>query len=198
MPPRPVSLLEQARTDLGGDPPGDFAHGSEQGQVAFGGLHGLVSDAGRLGLEQRLGYARVRRQVEVREQHEVIAKEAEFRLLGFFHLADELSRPCLFGAGHRCACCLEVLVAERRPEPGARLHAYLVAGGGQLAHAVRRHGNAILRRLDLGRDSDDHRCSPSSTSRAGGLLGPLVRSLSRSAESVSGTVSQRYRQARTL
>ena len=123
-------LHQVVGADLGGEPPGDLAHGGEQRQRAVGQLHGLVGDGRGPGREQRVGRGAVGGEVQVGEQDEVVAQVAVLGRHGFLDLADEVGAPPdLGGVGEdRRAGGGELLVGDGRarrrrrpgPAPGAR------------------------------------------------------------------------------
>ena len=85
-----VVAFEEVRADLGRHPAGDLAHRREQRERARLELHRLVRDAGHAVLEQGVGDVRIRREVEVREQHETGTQPRELVGLGLLHLQHEL------------------------------------------------------------------------------------------------------------
>ena len=98
--PRPPRRCEQlGRADLGRETAGDLAHGGEQRQRAVGELHRLVGDRGGAGVEDRPGQRQVGREVQVREEREVLAQEAVLGRDRLLHLEHEFGRPGLVGRG---------------------------------------------------------------------------------------------------
>ena len=69
---------------------GDLRHGRQQGQASVGGLHGLVRDRLHLAIGEEPGELRVRRQVEVGEQHLATAEPLVLLRLRFLHLHDHV------------------------------------------------------------------------------------------------------------
>ena len=55
--------------------------------------------------------------------------------------------------------CEKLLVGDRRALPRPGLHHHLVPAGAQFPDSCGRDRNAVLVRLDLGRNADDHRSS---------------------------------------
>ncbi len=58
--------------------------------------------------------------------------------------------------GHLAALLEIVVVGDPRPQPGPRLHQYLVPPPHQFLHTDRQHGHAVFVQLDLFRYTDDH------------------------------------------
>ena len=70
-PAAPMGFLQQVGPHLGGQTPGNLAHGGQQRQAAVLQLHGFIGNGGDLGLHQGPGHRRIARQVQIGEQHQV-------------------------------------------------------------------------------------------------------------------------------
>ena len=148
------------RADLRREPAGDLGHRREQRQRAVGQLHGLVGDAGRAGGEQRVGAGLVGGQVQVGEQHLVLAHAVVLlgdRLLDLEHQV--AGGPHVVGGVEDLRAGGDVvLVRDRRADAGVALDEHLVAVADQLVHAGRGDRHPVLVVLDLAGDADLHGC----------------------------------------
>ena len=162
---------------LGRQPAGDLAHRRQQ-RAATGRAAATVSYAMEVvpGGQQRVGGRAVGREVQVGEQHEVVAQVAVLRGDRLLDLADEVSaRPDLGGvADDGRTGRQEVVVADRRAHPGTRLDEHLVPGRDQLMHPGGREGDAVLAVLDLAGDADLHAWG---SVRAASLFRPTMSEL---------------------
>ena len=141
------------------EPTGDLAHRRKQRQSAAGDLHRLVRDGGDAVGEQALGERAVGGQMQVGEQHEVVAEVAVLARDRLLDLQQQLrARPHLRRVVEQdCAGRLVLGVRHGRALAGAALHEHLVAGRHQIVHSRRREGDPVLVVLDLGGDADPHR-----------------------------------------
>ena len=93
--------------------------------------------------------------MEVREQRQVGAQEAELLLLGLFDLDDHLLRPGVGGGRHDVgAGGPVVVVGDRGALAGAGLDEDVDAVAFELTDTVRRHRHPVLSGLDLLRHTD--------------------------------------------
>ena len=154
-------LLEHERARLGRDLAGDLRHRRQQRQPALLVLDRLVGDADRAGLGERSGQLRGRREVQVRKEGLTRFKEGDLGHLRLFHLEDHVrgAEDVLGGGHHPRALGIEVSVGDRAALSGPLLDQDLVATLGELPDADRGHRDPVLVRLDLGRNSNDHRTS---------------------------------------
>ena len=112
-------------------------------------------------VEQRVRDLGIRREVQVREQHEIGTKERELLLLRLLHLEDEPGAfPHLFGVVDDLRAGAAVVVVG---EPGvdARRRCSMSTGDvamRHLGHAVGRDRDAVLLGLHLTRDADGEHC----------------------------------------
>ena len=161
-----VLALEIVRADLGGHPAGDFRHRREEWECAVLELHGLIGDGRRARIEQCLADRRIRRNVQVREEHEVRTQPVELGVLWFFYLHHHVRAPRVVRGHDLGAGRLELLVMDRRAFASPALDEHPMAGGAQFSHAVGRHRNAVLAGLRLGRHPNNHPRLLSTRSRA--------------------------------
>ena len=154
-----LASLEEVRAELRCHAPGDLAHRHEQWELAVGALHGLVRDADRARVEQRVGDLRVRGQVEVREQHESGAQVADLVGLRFLDLQDESrALPHLVGRRHDLgARAPVVVVADTGVVARARLDQDAHPVVRHLVHTVGSDRDAMFVGLQLARNTDDER-----------------------------------------
>src|SRR4029453_13777252 len=117
-----------------------------------------VGHRGGAALQQGLGALAAGGQMQVGEQHLVLAEPVE--LLGdrLLHLEDEvgLAPDLVGGLEHGGPGLLELLVGDGAAQPGALLDHDPVAGVGQLADADRRDRDPVLVVLELPRDANVH------------------------------------------
>ncbi len=85
-----VVAFEAVGAHLRREPAGHLAHRGEERERAVVGLHRLVGDRRRAGVEECLRHAGVRGQMEVGEQREIGTEEAELLFLRLLHLDDHL------------------------------------------------------------------------------------------------------------
>ena len=95
-----VVPFEEVGALLRRQPAGHLAHRGQQRQRPVGELHRLVRQGCRAGGDQRLGDVGIGGQVEVGEQHEVLAQEPELVVHGFLDLDDQLLRPGVLRGRH--------------------------------------------------------------------------------------------------
>ena len=166
-----VLRLHAPSADLHREPPGHFAHRREQRQALVLELHRLVAERGRAAAHE---FARERRfggQMEIGEEHQIAAQEAEF---GALRLLDLEHHPRAFpyrgGRSHDLRAGGAILaVAEAAAGAGAALHQHAMVVAAKGGGAGRRQRDAPLVRLYLGGYSDDHvRTNPFSRALAGG------------------------------
>ena len=121
--------LEVRRAGLHGHAAGDRAHRREQRQVAGRRLDRLVRDAVDAAVEQLLAELVRRREVEVREQQQVLAHERELGRDRLLDLHDHVRlAPDLFARRDDLRARLDVgLVGDRRADAGALLDEHGVA-----------------------------------------------------------------------
>src|SRR4029077_2232115 len=109
---------------------------------------------------QAAGELRRRRQMQVREQHLPRAEPGDLRRERLLDLQNELGAPPdvvdrdELGADRRV-----FLVPDSAPDAGAALDDHAVCGLDQRSRAGRSQRDALLARLDLTWDPDDHRAS---------------------------------------
>ena len=149
----PVTL-EVMGADLGGHAAGDLAHRRQQRQGAVVQLHCLVTDGGRLGVQQVAGDLGIGSQVQVGEQHEIRAQASVLRGLRLLDLDNQLGSPRVLDRHRLGAGGLELGVGDRRALTGAALDEHLMAGDNELTHTVGREGDPVLSLLDLGGNAD--------------------------------------------
>ena len=152
--------LQAMRAGLDGHAAGDLAHRRQQRQAAAHARHRLVGDRRDARGHQGLGLLGVGRQVQIGEERLALAQHGAFLRLGLLHLDDQVGRGEDLGSGgeHLGASPRVVLVGEALAGGGVMLHEHLVPVLHRLAHAGRRHADAILVDLDLLRHADAHRC----------------------------------------
>ena len=150
--------LQAMRAGLDGHAAGNLAHRRQQRQAAAHARHRLVGDGRDARGHQRLGLLGVGRQVQIGKERLALAQHGAFGGLRLLHLHDEIglgehlrSRAEHLGTGPRV-----VLVGEALAGSGVMLHEHLVPVLHRLAHAGRRHADAILVDLDLLRHADAH------------------------------------------
>jgi hypothetical protein len=193
------------RSGLDRHPACDLAHGGEEGQLAVGGLDGLVGDGVDVALEEELGEAAVRGEVQVGEQ---LLAGPEAVVLGrhrLLDLDDQVGRgEHVVGVGEDLGAGGGVLVVgEPGPDAGSGLHDDLVAVVHQLRDAVRGECHPLLVVLDLARNSDDERAHGVSPAvgircgRTGAVVVGLVRMRQASVTS-SASRSASTRSSRTM
>lgn len=156
------AFFEAASADLGGEPPGDFAHGAKQRQGFIGELDGLVGDGGDALFEEDGQQLRHSGQVKVCVNGLVVLDAGVLVGQGFFDLDDHLGRgPHVVGGGEElCACVEEVVVGDVAAQASALLDKDGVASLYELAHASRHKADTKLLALNLFRDTDLQSPSP--------------------------------------
>ena len=121
-------LLEEVSTRLCGQATRDLAHRREQRQCAVVRLDRLVRNRGDAAVDKRPRQRLVRRDVEVREEHEPVAQTAVLGLDRLFDLEQELAPlPDLVDAHDSGADGLIGVVGEGAPLPRAGLDEHVVA-----------------------------------------------------------------------
>ena len=142
--------FEIVRTDLGRQATCHFAHRRQQWQRATGELHGLVGEGGAARRDECLGHLGVGGEMQICEQGEVGAEEAELFGLWFFHLHHHLLRPRIGSRGHDGgARRAVVVVAEASTIAGTRFHEHVDAESFELAHAIGGHRHPVFGGLDF-------------------------------------------------
>src|SRR6266850_916188 len=159
--PAPSSAAMRApeieRALLHGQSSGHLAHRRQQRQAPVGPLHRLVGDGDHTGAAQRARQLRRRRQVQVREEDLAGAQTLVLLRHRLLDLENELrAAPDVLHAGEFGADVLELVVADAAAEPGTLLNEHRVAGLAEGMAPGGREGDALLARLDLARDADDH------------------------------------------
>ena len=145
---------------LGRDAPGDLAHRREQWQLAESSCTVSYPSDVVPRSEQRRRDGRVGGEVQIGEEGEVLAEVTELGRLRLLHLADEVGRPGGLRVDALGPCGGEIAVGEAGAVACSFLDEDAVAARRQLAHAVGGHRDAVLARLDLGGDADDHGGQP--------------------------------------
>jgi hypothetical protein len=167
--------LQAVGADLGCHPAGDLGHRGEQRERAVGELHRLVGDRGDAGVEQCPGAGLRGGDVEVGEEHLVLAHPPVLLGHGLLHLEHQVGCPpdrigVREDGGPEGD---EVLVGEGGAVPGAPLDHDLVAQRNQLADSGRRECHPVLVVLDFAGNTDSHRLSPFSGPGPASLPAPL-------------------------
>ena len=160
-------LLQEVGARLRGKAAGDLAHRGEQRESAVRRLDGLVRDGGDTALDECAGQRLVGRDVEVGEEHEVLAQAPVLGLDRLLDLEQELRvGPHVVDRGDPRSDRLVRRVRKRAALSGAGLDGHLMAVLDQLERPRRRERDAVLVRLDLPGDADLHRSRATiSTSR---------------------------------
>ena len=155
----PAERIRVAAPTVGARRPATSRHRREQRQAAAGKLHGLVGDRGDAVGDEPVGERAVGGEVQVGEQHEVVAEVAVLARDRLLDLEQQLgARPHLGGVvEQRRSGGLVLGIRHRRAEAGAALHEDLMAGRDQIVHSRGRQRHAVLVVLHLGGDADPHR-----------------------------------------
>ena len=152
-----VGLAEVVGALLDGQAPGDLAHRRQERQAPVRPLHRLVGEGDHVRPAEDLGQRRRGGEVEVGEEDLARAEPRVFGVHRLLDLQDELRlAPDLLDAGQPGSDRAVVLVADPAAGPGSPLQQDPVAGLGEGADARRRQRDALLARLDLAGDTDDH------------------------------------------
>jgi len=124
-----ILLAQEVGADLDGHSAGNFTHGRQQGQCAVRQLHGFVSYAHHLFLQQRPGQFGLRSQVQVGEKYLALFEQVVFGGLGLFNLDDHVRGLEDFGCGvdYACAGGRIALVAKAAAHSGGLFHQYLMS-----------------------------------------------------------------------
>jgi hypothetical protein len=153
-----VEFLQEPGALLRGHAAGYLAHGNEQGQTAVRNLDGFIGDRRGPGFLEIHGQLSVRGKVKIREDDLFAPEHGDFRRLGFLHLDDHVGFPKNVSGivDKQAAGGPVLLVHETAVLAGPSLNENAVPALREIRCAVRRHGNAVLRDLDLGRDAYLH------------------------------------------
>ena len=146
--------LQQMGTNLGGQTPSDFAHRSQQGQAAAFKLDRLVGDARGSSLQQGFSHARVSRQMQVGEQHHVVAEKPQLLLLWLLHLHHQMGGPGLLPRHHLSPSCGKRVIGDASAGPSAAFDPHLQSLTGQFPDGVRGECHPLFVGLDFLRDAD--------------------------------------------
>ena len=155
----PAERMRVAAPTVGARRPATSDIGREERQAAAGELHGLVRDRGDAVRDEAVGEGTVRGEVQVGEQHEVVAEVAVLARDRLLDLEQQLgARPHLGGVvEERRSGGLVLGIRHRRADARAALHEHLVAGGDQVVDSRGSQSHPVLVVLDLGGDADPHR-----------------------------------------
>ena len=136
---------------LDGHAPGHFAHGGQQRQAAVGLLDGLVGDAHRLALDQRIGLGQIGGQVQVGEDDLAFADQVVLGRQRFFDMHDHVGRieDLLGGVDHLGPGFHIGFIGKAAAATGIFLHQHRVPVVDHHFHARRGHAHPVLFRLDL-------------------------------------------------
>ena len=132
-----------------------LTHRGEQRERTVGRLHRFVGNCRAFRRQERVGHLRIRRKVEVGKEREVGPQETEFGHLRFLDFDHHVLAPRGFCGRHDVGACTHVVgVGNSGAFPGAGLYEDPGASALQLAHSVRREGDARLRRLNFRGNAD--------------------------------------------
>src|SRR5262249_16384608 len=121
----------------------------------------LVRDARHLRVGEALRELRLRREVEVRVEHEPFAEEAVLGRERLLDLHNHLGAPRLGGGADDLRAGGDVLAVLDAPAfARAALEEDLVAARREAASPRGGHADSVLARLDLFGDSDEHGAAP--------------------------------------
>ena len=149
-----MGSFQQVGPHLGCQPPGDFAHRRQEGQAAVVELHGFVGHRRGARLEQGPAHLGIGGEMQVGEQHLVLAQVGKFLGLGLLHLHHQAGGPGLLGADQVGPGGREGAVADPGSRTGLALDAHLEPMADQFAHAIGGEGDPLLIPFDLGRYAD--------------------------------------------
>ena len=146
-----VRMLKAIRAGLNGHAPGDLGHRREQRQSAERRSHRLVGDASRAAFNQVARLFRVGREVQVGVEQLPFAQHRALVRLRLLDLDDHFGFFKNFRgrAGDGRAGGRVFVVARADAGAGAGLHQHAVAVPHHLAHARRRHADAVFVVLDF-------------------------------------------------
>ncbi len=156
--PAPLRLFKEAASFLHRHAPGHLAHGDEQRQLAVGEAHRLVGYAHCPRLDHGFGQLSVAGEMEVGENHLVLADEGVFRGNRFFHLYNHLGDGIdIFYRGEDFSPGFAVfIVGEARAVAGCCLHIHPMAVCHQFTHSRWGYRHAVLVVFDFFGNSDNH------------------------------------------
>ena len=163
-----IGLLQRPGPDLRRQPPRHLGHRRQQGQPPPCIGHRLIGDAGRAAGQKVPGLLRVRRQVQIGEQHLSRPQPLALGGLRLLDLHDHLGPgEQLLGRGHDLRPRRRVIrVGKARTQTRAALDHHLMTMRQRLACRVRCHSDPEFLRLDFPWTSDLHLILP------GGILPP--------------------------
>jgi hypothetical protein len=173
-------LLQRGGAGLHGHAARDLAHRAQQRERAVGELDGLVGDRAHLLLDELAGEHGLRREVQVRVDHQARAEVLELRGQRLLHLHDHVGAVPHLARGLRDGGpgLGERFIPQARSLARPGLDQDGVALGDELTNPRGRHADAVLAGLDLLRNSNDH--AEPSVPRAAvslGVAGGLVMML---------------------
>ncbi len=142
---------------LDGQSAGDLGHGHQQGQIAAFVRDGFVGDADGAHPGHRLDDIGTRHQMQIGEQHLVVADELECRRLRFLHFQHQVGVPGV-GGGRDDAGAHGLVrgVGEAGPQACAFLHHHVMAGPGERGGTCRREAHAVFVVLRFLWNADAH------------------------------------------
>jgi hypothetical protein len=87
-------------------------------------------------LEECFPHVRIGSEVQIGEQHHVVAEKSEFLGLGLFHLHDEMGSPGFVSADELCPRVAEGVISDPGPRSGTSFNLHLKSMGDQFANPI--------------------------------------------------------------